>query len=91
LGGFVKRSLGLKAFIKIEAPRGNRIQKLFVQGREVEPERRYTAAFVTEQGVPKKFGKNRREAGIKAIDAMKLYLQKHSPVTIELLGTFTAV
>jgi S-sulfosulfanyl-L-cysteine sulfohydrolase len=91
LGGFVKRSLGLNAFIKIEAPKGNRIQKLFVQGREVEPERRYTAAFVSEQGVPKKFGQNRREAGIKAIDAMKQYLQKHSPVTIELLGTFTAV
>ncbi|MDX5418286.1 MAG: 5'-nucleotidase C-terminal domain-containing protein, partial [Hymenobacteraceae bacterium] len=91
LGGFVKRSLGLKAFIKIEAPKGNRIKKLFVNGEELDPQRRYTAAFVTEQGVPGKYGQERKAAGIKAIEAMTLYLQKHSPIEIKLLGTFTAV
>ncbi|MDX5421966.1 MAG: bifunctional metallophosphatase/5'-nucleotidase [Hymenobacteraceae bacterium] len=90
-GGFVKRSMGLKAFIKIEAPKGNRIQKLFVNGEEVGLQRKYRAAFVTEQGVPAKYGQNRSEAGIKAIDAMKQYLQQHTPVEIQLLGTFTAV
>ncbi|WP_299700479.1 5'-nucleotidase C-terminal domain-containing protein [uncultured Pontibacter sp.] len=91
LGGFVKRSFGLKAFIKIEAPKGNRIQKLFVNGEELDPQRRYKAAFVTEQGVPENYGQQREAAGIKAIEAMKQYLQKHSPVEIKLLGTFTAV
>ncbi|PVY42231.1 bifunctional metallophosphatase/5'-nucleotidase [Pontibacter virosus] len=91
LGGFVKRSLGLKAFIKIEAPKGNRIQKLFINGEELDPQRRYKAAFVTEQGVPEKYGTQRETTGIKAIKAMKLYLQKHSPVDIRLLGTFSAV
>ncbi|MER2999153.1 bifunctional metallophosphatase/5'-nucleotidase [Pontibacter populi] len=90
-GGFVKRCMGLKAYIKIEAPKVNRIQKLFVNGKELEPQRRYKAAFVTEQGVPKKYGQNRSDSGIKAIDAMKQYLKQHSPVELQLLGTFTAV
>ncbi len=90
-GGFVKRCMGLRAFIKIEAPKGTRIQKLFVSDEELDLHRTYKAAFVTEQGVPKKYGANRADAGIKAIAAMKQYLNNHSPVRADLLGTFTAV
>jgi len=90
-GGFVKRCLGLRAFVKIEAPEGNRIQKLFVNDEKLGLQRTYKAAFVTEQGVPQKYGANRADAGIKAIEAMKQYLEKHSPVRADLLGTFTAV
>ncbi|MCX2739012.1 bifunctional metallophosphatase/5'-nucleotidase [Pontibacter anaerobius] len=90
-GGFVKRSMGLKAFIKIEAPKGNRIQKLFVSGEEVEPQRKYKAAFVTEQGVPAKYGHNRASSGIKAVEAMIDYLKYHAPIEVALLSTFTAV
>lgn len=90
-GGFVKRCMGLKAFIKIEAPKGTRIQKLFVNGEELDMRRTYKAAFVTEQGVPSRYGTNRTDAGIQAIEAMKQYMAEHSPVRAELLGTFTAV
>ncbi|WP_222707216.1 5'-nucleotidase C-terminal domain-containing protein [Pontibacter qinzhouensis] len=90
-GGYVKRCMGLKAFIKIEAPKGNRIQKLFVNSQELELQRTYNAAFVTEQGVPQKYGVSRADAGVKAIEAMRQDLEKHSPVSIALLGTFTAV
>ncbi len=90
-GGFVKRCLGLKAFVKIEAPKGNRIQQLFVNNEELDLQRTYRAAFVTEQGVPQKYGANRADAGVKAIEAMKQYLADHSPIQIDLLGTFTAV
>jgi S-sulfosulfanyl-L-cysteine sulfohydrolase len=90
-GGFVKRCLGLKAFVKIEAPKGTRIQKLFVNDEELDLQRTYKAAFVTEQGVPEKYGINRADAGIKAIEAMKQYLNKRSPVRVDLLGTFTAI
>jgi S-sulfosulfanyl-L-cysteine sulfohydrolase len=90
-GGFVKRCLGLRAFIKIEAPKNNRIQKLFVNNEELDLQRTYKTAFVTEQGVPSTYGTNRTDTGIKAIEAMKQYLEKHSPVRADLLGTFTAV
>lgn len=91
LGGYVKRCMGLKAFIKIEAPKGNRIQRLFVNGEDLDLQRRYKAAFVTEQGVPEQYGGKRQQAGMKAIEAMRRYLENHSPVEVELLGTFTAV
>jgi S-sulfosulfanyl-L-cysteine sulfohydrolase len=91
LGGYVKRSMGLKAYIKIEAPKGNRIQQLFVNGKEVNPEQYYKTAFVTAQGVARKYGKNRQETGVKAIEAMQNYLASNSPVKMELKGTFEAV
>lgn len=90
-GGFVKRCMGLRAFIKIEAPKGTRIQKLFVNDEELDLQRTYKASFVTEQGVPSAYGINRADAGIKAIEAMKQYLDNHSPVRADLLGTFMAV
>jgi S-sulfosulfanyl-L-cysteine sulfohydrolase len=91
LGGYVKRSLGLKAYIKIEAPKGTRIQQLFVNDAEVNLQQYYKAAFVTAQGVGEKYGQNRQDTGIKAIDAMKQYLAKNSPIAVQLLGTFEAV
>lgn len=91
LGGYVKRCLGLRAYVKVEAPQGNRIQHLAVNGEEVVLQRKYRAAFVTEQGVPEKYGQHRRDSGVQAINAMKQYLGKNSPVGVQLLGTFTAV
>ena len=61
--GFVKRMRGVLMYFKAENPAGHRIDRLFVEGEPVERERTYTVAFVTEQGVPKKFGRNRREDG----------------------------
>ncbi|GHA81625.1 bifunctional metallophosphatase/5'-nucleotidase [Pontibacter akesuensis] len=90
-GGFVKRCMSLRAFIKIEAPKGTRIQKLFVNDEELDLQRSYKASFVTEQGVPEKYGTNRSDSGIKAIEAMQQYLEKYSPVRADMLGTFTAV
>ncbi len=70
MGGFVKRMRGLLMYFKAENPAGHRIDRLFVEGEPVERERTYTVAFVTEQGVPKKFGSNRREMKVTAIEAM---------------------
>ena len=90
-GGFVKRCIGLKALIKIEAPQGNRIQQLFVGDEPVNLQRNYSACFVTSQGVPKIYGNNRSKTNVKAVDAMRQYFEKHSPVKIETLGTYTAI
>ena len=91
MGGYVKRCLGLNAYFKIENPAGHRIQKLFIGNEDVNPEQYYTAAFVTMQGVPQKFGRNRENRSERSIDAMQAYLIKHRLLHAELRGTFTAV
>jgi len=65
--------------------------KFFAEGARLEKEKTYTVAFVTEQGVPKKYGANRRDLDVKAIAALKNYLEKNSPVSAELRGAVVAV
>jgi len=91
MGGYVKRCLGLNLYFKIENPPGHRIQKLFIGNEEVNPDRYYTAAFVTSQGVPQKYGRNRENRPERIIDAMQTYLIKNSLLHAELRGTFVAV
>ncbi len=91
MGGYVKRCLGLKLYVKFENPAGSRIQQLFVGGEELEREATHTVAFVTSQGVPNKFGNNRRDLTIHAIDALKQYMTKHSRVNARLRGTVVVV
>jgi sulfur-oxidizing protein SoxB len=91
MGGYVKRGLGLTVYLKIENPPGQRIQRVFVGNEEIQPGRSYTAAFVTEQGVAHKYGRQRESHSERAIDAMRAYLAKHRPLRAELRGTFVAV
>jgi len=57
----------------------------------VQPDRYYTAAFVTMQGVPQKYGRNRENRSERVIDTLRAYLVKHHPLYAELKGTFTVV
>ena len=91
MGGYVKRSLGLKVYLKIENPPGQRIQQVFVGNEEVQPGRYYPAAYVTEQGVARKYGRQRENHPERAIDVMRAYLAKHRPLCAELKDTFVAV
>ena len=91
MGGYVKRCLGLNLYFKIENPPGQRIQKLFVGNEEVKPDQYYTAAFVTSQGVPQKYGRNREDRSVRIIDAMQAYLVKNPLLHAELRGTVVAV
>jgi 2',3'-cyclic-nucleotide 2'-phosphodiesterase (5'-nucleotidase family) len=91
MGGYVKRTLGMNLYIKIENDAGNRIQELFVQGLPAKADQLYTAAFVTAQGVPHKYGTNRRDSDIHAIEALQRYLAKKSPVAPDLRGTVIAI
>lgn len=91
MGGYVKRCLGLNVYFKIENPSGNRIQKIFAGNAEIQPDKYYTAAFVTMQGVPQKYGRNREDQSERAIDAIRKYLSIHRRVRAELRGTFIAV
>ena len=91
MGGYVKRSLGFNAYIKIENPPGQRVQQIFVGDELLKPGHYYPASFVTEQGVGKKYGRNRQQHTEHVIDALRGYLAKHHPLRAELRGTFVAV
>lgn len=91
MGGYVKRCFGLKLYVKFEKPSGSRIQQLFVGAEELEREATHTVAFITSQGVPKTYGKNRRELAICAIDALKHYIKQHPGVNASLRGNVVPV
>ena len=91
MGGYVKRCLGLNVYFKIENSSGNRIQKLFIGNEEVQSDRYYTAVFVTLQGVPQKYGRNRENRSERVIDTLRAYLVRHHTLYAELKGTFVVV
>ncbi len=91
MGGYVKRGLGLNVYLKIENPPGQRIQQVFVGNEAVQPGHYYPTVFVTEQGVARKYGRQRENRPERAIDAMRAYLAKHRPLRAELKGIFVAV
>jgi sulfur-oxidizing protein SoxB len=91
MGGYVKRCLGLKVYFKIENPNGHRIQRIFVGNEEIKPDKYYTVAFITEQAVPKKYGRNRENRRERIIDELRTYLARHRPLRAELRDTFVAV
>jgi S-sulfosulfanyl-L-cysteine sulfohydrolase len=64
---------------------------VFAGDELLQPERQYTAAFVTEQGVAQKYGRNRQQHTERSIEALKAYLARHRPLHAELRGTFVAV
>lgn len=80
MGGFVKRCRGLNLYIKVENPPGHRIERLFIAGQPIEPTCIYKVAFVTAQGVPMKYGRNRKELSVHAIEALRHYLAR-GPIT----------
>lgn len=75
MGGYLKRFRGLTIYGKIENPTGHRIEHIFTQNEVLEDGRNYNVAFVTEQGVPKKFGRNRRNLSVDAIEALRHYFR----------------
>lgn len=91
MGGYLKRCMGLKAYIKLENPPGQRIQHLYVGKSEIQPEKMYRAAFITAQGVPEKYGSSRQEHPEHIVSALRESLKRHHPLKSELRGTFTAI
>lgn len=89
MGGYVKRALGLAAHVKIENPAGTRVQRLFIGDGEMAPAREYHVAFITEEGVPRQYGRNRQAHQTTIVGALRSYLERHDPARAELRGTFT--
>lgn len=77
----VKRMRGVRLYVKVENPRGHRIDRLFVAGRSVKPEETYEVAYITEQGVPARFGRNRRSTGVDAVSALRKLFEARGTLT----------
>lgn len=80
MGGFVKRMRGIVMYFRAENPAHHRIDRLFANGDPIDHDKYYTAAFVTAQGVPGKFGRNRRTIGTDAITAMRMLFERSETV-----------
>ena len=91
MGEYVKHSLGLNAYIKIENPPRQRVQQVFVGDKELRSGRYYPTTFITEQGVADKYGRNRQQHNERSVEALRKYLAKHHPLRAELRGTFIAI
>jgi len=91
MGGYLKRFMGLNLYLKLENPPGERVQQIFIQGKPINPDTIYQAAFVTSQGVPKSYGQNRIETDIKAVDALKKYISSEKKISAKLTGTVTVI
>lgn len=90
-GGYTKRCLGLTAYIKIENPARTRIQKLYIGNEEVSLDKIYLSAYLTMQGVPPQFGRNRKDLPVTAHQAMTNYLKNGQSIAAELGGSFVVV
>jgi 2',3'-cyclic-nucleotide 2'-phosphodiesterase (5'-nucleotidase family) len=91
MGGYVKRCLGLNLFFKVENPAGTRIHELYVGGRAVEPGREYDVCFLTNQGVPEKFGAEREDLDVTATEALTQYLEASESVSGDLSSTIVPI
>lgn len=91
MGGYVKRCYGINVYFKVENADGLRIQEIFVKDERIDKNKTYKASFVTTQGIPAKYGRNRRDLDIRGIEALKQYIQKNSPVSPEIEGTIMPI
>lgn len=91
MGGYVKRCLGMRMFIKAENPVGTRVQQIFVGDTPMDLTQTYNAAFVTMQGVPKKYGVNRINLESTAIDALREFIERRGTIHIKLRKTVQMV
>lgn len=76
MGGYLKRCRGLQLLAKVENPHGQRVQALFVGAEPVRPDGVYKAAFVTQQGVPSCYGRNRANLDVRAVEALRRFLER---------------
>jgi 2',3'-cyclic-nucleotide 2'-phosphodiesterase (5'-nucleotidase family) len=91
MGGYVKRCAGLSIYFKMENPKGKRIQEFFIGGKRLDKKKIYSACYLTTQGVPKRYGMERKNLKIRAIDVLVEYVEKNDPVTVCYEGTIVPI
>ena len=91
MGGYLKRMAGVKLYAKAENPAGQRVQELYVGDKAVTPGARYRIAFVTDQGVPARYGAHREDTGVRAVTALEHSFSRTATVEAELTGSVSLV
>ena len=81
MGGYAKRVFGLHLNVRIENPDGERIQEIIYNGNRLQMSKVYKVSFITVQGVPAKYGSNRKQTEFRLIDSIQLYLTKYGAFT----------
>lgn len=84
-GGYVIRVSGLQARVRVNNPKGARVQELEIAGSPVRADRVYRVAVAGGQDI--KNIENKTDTGKRAIDVLCEYFQKHSPIRAELTHT----
>jgi S-sulfosulfanyl-L-cysteine sulfohydrolase len=84
MGGYVKRALGLKAYLRPENPRGHRLCELFVNDQPLERSRTYHVVYATPQAVPEKYAEKQGKLDLTAIEALRRYFAAASPINAAL-------
>ncbi|HLR60251.1 MAG TPA: bifunctional metallophosphatase/5'-nucleotidase [Pseudogracilibacillus sp.] len=82
-GGYLKRMHGIDLYIKLENAKGLRIKHLYINKEPIIRDKLYDVAFVTVQGVPAKYGTDRRNLDVSAIDALINWIEKRGTFTID--------
>ena len=89
-GGYIIRVSGLNAIVRLNNPKGTRVEHLDIAGAEFAADRRYTVVAAGEQDVQQ--GENTQSTGRHAIDMLREYLKRPSPVNSDLThAKFVAV
>lgn len=91
MGGYVKRCSGLRINLRVENPKGNRIQEIYFGENHIQLSKSYFVSFVTSQGVPKNIGKERKELNINAVEAMMKFLKAHPRYSNNIQNSFNLV
>lgn len=91
MGGYLKRMAGVKLYAKVENPKGQRVQELYVGAEPVAPGRRYQVAYVTEQGVGSRYGAQRQDTGVRAVEALEHLFAAGRTVEAPLTGSVVLV
>src|SRR5699024_11600073 len=82
-GGYLKRMHGIDLYIKLENAKGVRIKHLYINKEPIIRDKLYDVAFVTVQGVPAKYGIDRRTLDVNAIDDFINWIEKRGTFTID--------
>lgn len=82
-GGYLIRTSGISARVRINNPPGARIQTLEIAGEACVPRRSYLVAGAGSQDLKQA---DKQGTGMHAIDALRRYFAAHSPVNAQLTG-----
>lgn len=70
---------------------GERVQEMRVDGARLRADAEYAVALLGEQAVPSKYGSNRRDTGVTAVDALKQYVMSRDVVESAMMGRVVLV